>query len=60
MIKKELEKSYKLYTDSLSPKIEPLKKYCISHLLHVFLLISLNELTPITYAYQWNAHDYLE
>ena len=28
----------------------------MSHLLHVFPLISLHELTPITDAYQWNAH----
>ena len=32
----------------------------MSHLLQVFLLISLHELTPITDAYQWNAHDHLE
>ena len=30
----------------------------MSHLLHVFPLISLHELTPITDAYQWNAHDH--
>ena len=32
----------------------------MSHLLHVFQLISLHELTPITDAYQWNAHDHFE
>ena len=32
----------------------------MSHLLHVFPLISLHELTPIIDAYQWNAHDHLE
>ena len=32
----------------------------MSHLLHVFPLIRLHELTPITDAYQWNAHDHLE
>ena len=32
----------------------------MSHLLHVFPLISLHELTPITDAYQWNAHDHFE
>ena len=32
----------------------------MSHLLHVFPLASLHELTPITDAYQWNAHDQLE
>ena len=32
----------------------------MSHLLHVSPLISLHEYTPITDAYQWNAHDYLE
>ena len=32
----------------------------MSHLFHVFQLISLHELTPITDAYQWNAHDHLE
>ena len=32
----------------------------MSHLLHVFPLISLHELTPITEAYQWNAHDHFE
>ena len=32
----------------------------MSYLLHVFPLISLHELTPITDAYQWNAHDHLE
>ena len=32
----------------------------MSHLLHVFPLIGLHELTPITDAYQWNAHDHLE
>ena len=32
----------------------------MSHLLHVFPLISLHELTPITDAYQWNANDPLE
>ena len=32
----------------------------MSHLLHVFQLISLHELTPITNAYQWNAYDHLE
>ena len=31
----------------------------MSHLLHVFRL-SLHELTPITDAYQWNAHDHFE
>ena len=30
----------------------------MSHLLHVFLLISLHEFTPITDAYQWNTHDH--
>ena len=32
----------------------------MSHLLHVFLLISLHEFTSIINAYQWNAHDHLE
>ena len=32
----------------------------MSHLLHVFPLIHLHELAPITDAYQWNAHDHLE
>ena len=32
----------------------------MSHLLHVFPLISLHKLTPITVAYQWNAHDHFE
>ena len=32
----------------------------MSDLLHVFPLISLHELTPITDAYQWNAHNHLE
>ena len=32
----------------------------MSHLLHVFPLINLHELTLITDAYQWNAHDHLE
>ena len=32
----------------------------MSHLLHVLTLLSLHELTPITDAYQWNAHDHLE
>ena len=32
----------------------------MSHLLHVFPLIRLHELTPITDAYRWNAHDHLE
>ena len=32
----------------------------MSHLLHAFPLISLHELTPITDAYQWNAHDHLK
>ena len=34
----------------------------MSHLLHVFQLISLHELTPIADAYQWMhiAHDHLE
>ena len=32
----------------------------MSHLLHVLSLISSHELTPITDAYQWNAHDHLE
>ena len=32
----------------------------MSHLLHVFPLISLHELTPITDAYQWNAHDHFK
>ena len=32
----------------------------MSHLLHVFPLVSLYELTPITDAYQWNVHDHLE
>ena len=32
----------------------------MTHLLHVFSLISLHELMPITDAYQWNAHDQLE
>ena len=32
----------------------------MSRLLHVFQLISLHELTPITDAYQWNAHDHFE
>ena len=30
----------------------------MSHLLHVFPLISLHELRPITDAYQWHAHDH--
>ena len=29
-------------------------------MLHVFPLVSLHELTPITDAYQWNAHDHFE
>ena len=32
----------------------------MSHLLHVFPLISLHEHTPITDAYQWNAHDHFK
>ena len=32
----------------------------MTHLLHVFPLISLHELTQITDAYQWNAHDHFE
>ena len=32
----------------------------MNHLLHVFRLISLHKLTPITGAYQWNAHDHFE
>ena len=32
----------------------------MSDLLHVFPLISWHELTPITDACQWNAHDHLE
>ena len=32
----------------------------MGHLLHVFPLISLHEITPITDGYQWNAHDHLE
>ena len=32
----------------------------MSHLLQVFSPISLHELTPITYAYKWNAHDHFE
>ena len=32
----------------------------MSNLLHVIPLISLHELTPITDAHQWNAHDHLE
>ena len=32
----------------------------MSHLLHVFPLISLQELTPTADAYQWNAHDHFE
>ena len=32
----------------------------MSHLFHVFQLISLHKLTPITDAYQWNAHSHLE
>ena len=32
----------------------------MGHLLPVFQPISLHELTPITDAYQWNAHDHLE
>ena len=32
----------------------------MSHLLHVFLLKSLHELTPIIDAYQWNAYDHFE
>ena len=31
----------------------------MSHLLHVFPLISLHEVTPITDAYQWDAHDHV-
>ena len=36
------------------------KTLFMSHLLHFFPLISLHELTPISDAYQWNAHDHLE
>ena len=32
----------------------------MSHLLHVFPLTSLHELTPIIDAYQWNAHDHFK
>ena len=32
----------------------------MSHLLHVFPLISLHELMPITDAYQWNVHGNFE
>ena len=32
----------------------------MSHLLDVLPLISLHELTPITDAYQWIAHDHFE
>ena len=32
----------------------------MSHLSHVLPLLSLHELTTITDAYQWNAHDHLE
>ena len=32
----------------------------MSHLLHVFLLISLLELTLIIDAYQWNVHHHFE
>ena len=32
----------------------------MSYLLHVSPLINLHELTPITDAYQSNAHDHLE
>ena len=32
----------------------------MSHLLHVFPLMSLHELMPITDAYQWNAQDHFE
>ena len=32
----------------------------MSHLLHVFPLIRLHQFTPITDAYQLNAHDHLE
>ena len=32
----------------------------MSDQLHVFPPISLHELSPITDAYQWNAHDHLE
>ena len=32
----------------------------MSHLLHIFPLKSLHNLTPITDAYQWNAHNHLE
>ena len=32
----------------------------MSHLLHVFPLISLHELASTTDAHQWNAHDHLE
>ena len=32
----------------------------MSHLLHVFPLTGLHELTLITDAYQWNAHDDLK
>ena len=32
----------------------------MSHLLHIYPLTSLHELTPITDAYHWNAHDHLE
>ena len=32
----------------------------MSHMLHVFPLVSLHELMPITDAYQWNAHDHFK
>ena len=32
----------------------------MSHLLHVFPLIGLHELTPTTDSYQWNTHDHFE
>ena len=32
----------------------------MSHMLHVFPLISLHELMLITDAYQWNAHDHFK
>ena len=60
--RRNLENSY---TDSLSPEIKfPYNNLenitSVICLLHVFPLIRLHELTQITDAYQWNAHDHLE
>ena len=32
----------------------------MSDMLHGFSLINLHEFTPVTDAYQWNAHDHFE